>query len=262
MALMVAVLAPALVLVLEHNLLHLAALYAIGVVGAIMLNVGTCAFNFNLPLKRWERVLLFSAAVVLLLIELTIAFQKRHALFFALTVLGTGLLLRFFAKKVVPPAVPEEVLAVNVLTVSEAKEIAPLYQSSSMVALKALNLNLLEEAYLRMKARGENSIYLIYVEESPVTRDLPIELEPSHQSVELLGRAQKEMEAKGITALPLWRLGEDPGKLIADAARELGVTTVMVGTTKRSALTNLLRGDVFRTLTKSLPSDCHLVISG
>ena len=77
-----------------------------------------------------------------------------------------------------------------------------------------------------------------------------------------LRNAQKEMELKGITAVPIWRFGVDPGKLIADAARELGVATVLIGTTKRSALTNLLRGDVLRTLARNLPQDCHLVISG
>ena len=70
------------------------------------------------------------------------------------------------------------------------------------------------------------------------------------------------MEARGITAVPIWRLGENAGKLIADAARELEVTTVMIGATKRSALENLLRGDVFRTLAKNLPPECHLIISG
>ena len=148
------------------------------------------------------------------------------------------------------------------MTVSEAKEITPLYQSSSLVALKTLNLHLLEEAALRVKAMGENSIYLAYVEESPPSMDLPTELTPSAQSLELLNHAQKDMEAKGITAVPIWRLGEDPGKLIADTARELDVNAVMIGVTKRSALTNLLRGDVLRTLAKGLPSKCHLVISG
>ena len=150
----------------------------------------------------------------------------------------------------------------NVLTVAEAKEIAPLYQSSSLVAFKSVNPFLLEEAAMRVKAKGENSIYLTYVEESPPSRDLPTELEPSVKSLELLGQAQKEMEAKGITAVPIWRLGENPGKLIADAARELGVSTVMIGTTRRSALINLVRGDVLRTLAKNLPNECHLIISG
>ena len=120
----------------------------------------------------------------------------------------------------------------------------------------------MSEAALRAKARHENAVYLIYVEESPGTRELPAELEPSRQSLEVFGQALKEMETQGVTAVPIWRVGEDPGKLIADAAKELGVNTVMIGTTRRSALVRLLRGDVFLTLSNTLPKECHLVISG
>lgn len=262
LALIIAVLVPSLVLLAEHDLLGLASLYAIGVVGAITMNLGATATDFKLALKKWERTLLFTAMIVLLFIEVTIAIEKQNALFFALSVLGVGLALRAITKAIVPIPVPEEVASINVLTVSEAKEIEALYKSSSMMALKSINPFLLEEASMRVKSKGENSIYVVYVEESPPVRELPAELEPSPQSLELLGQAQKEMEARGITAVPVWRLGDDPGKLIADAARELDVKTVMIGTTKRSALTNLLRGDVFRTLAKNLPGDCHLVISG
>ena len=262
LALVIAVSIPVLVLVVEHDLLRLASLYAIGVVGAITLNLGATATNFKVQLKSRERALLFIATLILAFIELTIAFQKHHALIFALSILGTGLTLRFIAKAAVPVPIPEEVLSVNVLTVAEAKEIAPLYQSSSMVAIKNVNPFLLEEAAMRVKAKGENSVYLTYVEETPPSRDLPSEIEPSVQSLEVLGQAQKEMEAKGITAVPIWRFGDDAGKLIADAARTLDVKTVMIGTTKRSALTNLFRGDVFRTLARNLPNECHLVISG
>jgi len=262
LALIIAVSIPLLVLIIEHDLIRLASLYAIGVVGAITLNLGATATNFKIQLKKQERILLFVSTVILAFIELTIAFQKHHALIFALTILGTGLALRFIAKAAVPVPIPEGVLSVNVLTVSEAKEIAPLYQSSSLVALKSVNPFLLDEAAMRVKAKGENSIYLVYVEESPPTRELPQEIEPSTKSLEILGQAQSEMEARGITAVPVWRIGDNPGKLIADAARQLEVKTVMMGTTKRSALTNLLRGDVFRALARNLPHECHLVISG
>ena len=49
--------------------------------------------------------------------------------------------------------------------------------------------------------------------------------------------------------------------MIARAAKELEVNTVMIGTTKRSALVSLLRGDVLRTLATHLPKNCHLIIS-
>ncbi len=261
LALIVATAIPILVLTFEHDLVRLASLYAIGVVGAITLNLGTTATNPQLSLKRHERILLFAVAVLLLFIEITIAIQKHNALIFAVTILGGGLALRAIAKAVAPAPLPEMVEAVNVLTVSEAKEITALYRSSSLVALKTLNLYLLEEAALRVKAKGENSIYLVYVEESPPTRELPTELEPSAYSLELLGKAQQEMERRGITAVPIWRMSAEAGKSIAGAAQELGVNTVMIGTTKRSALINLIRGDVLRTLARNLPKDCHLVIS-
>ena len=72
----------------------------------------------------------------------------------------------------------------------------------------------------------------------------------------------EELDKKGITAVPIWQLGQNPGKMIATAARELGVKTVMIGTTRRSALVNLLRGNIFRTLAHHLPKHCRLVISG
>ena len=260
--LIIATAVPALVLVIEHDIVRLASFYAIGVVGAITLNLGSCALNKHIQIKRSERLLLGFSAAILLFIEITIAFEKHNALFFALTVLSIGLTLRFIAKTFVAAPVAVSLMELEVLTVSEAKEIAPLYRSSSLVALKTLNLNLLDETALRIKALGENSVYISYVEETPPARDLPIDIEPSVESLKLLSDALQEMEKRGITAVPLWQFGENPGKMIALAAKDLGVKTVMIGTTQRSALVNLLRGDVLRNLARNLPRDCHLVISG
>lgn len=57
------------------------------------------------------------------------------------------------------------------------------------------------------------------------------------------------------------QFGENPGRLIARAATELSVNTVMIGTTRRSALVSLLRGDVLRNLSTNLPKNCHLLIT-
>lgn len=262
LALIVATLVPVIVLMVEKDIVHLAALYAIGVVGAIALNLATSATNRTIRLKVWERTLLGVGAVITLLIEITIAVEKQNALFFVLTILGAGLLLRYAAKKIVPVPMPALALNVNVLTVAEAKELVSLYKSSMLVALKSLNAALIEEAALHVKARGENSVYLNYVEETPLTPELPTELEPSRESLELLSKAQEEMEKHGITAVPIWQVGDNPGRLIARAAHDLDVKSVAIGATKRSALINLLRGDVLRTLAHSLHKSCHLLIVG
>lgn len=262
LALIVATAVPIIVLILEKDIVHLAALYAIGVVGAITLNLGTCATNFKIRLKSWERTVLTVGAFIAIFIELTIAIEKRDALLFVLTILGTGLVLRFLAKKAIPVVVPELVPTVNVLTVAEAKELASLYKSTAIVALKSLNIALLEEAALHVKAKGENTVYLNYVEEIPPSPELPTEMEPSRESLDLLAQAQGAMEKHGITAVPIWQVGDNPGRMIANAAKELDINTVVIGTTKRSALINLLRGDVLRSLARNLPQACHLLIVG
>ena len=261
LALIVAATAPCIVLLFEHDLVKLAALYAIGVIGAITLNLGSSATNFGLQLKRRERVLLFAGSIILFFIELTIAYQKRHALIFASSVVVTGLVLRFAAKKFAPVRVELAVPSVEVLTVSEAKEIAALYRSSSMVAIRNLNEHLLDEAALRVKAMGESSIYIDYVEEAPVSTELT-EIEPSKESLDLLHQAMQFMEKKGINAIPIWQIGDSAGRLISSAAKELGVDTVLIGATRRSGLIRILRGDVFRMLTRHLPHECHLAIIG
>ncbi len=262
LALIVATAVPAFVLVIEHDLVRLAALYAIGVVGAITINLGSCATNFKILLKTWERALLFFATIILFFIEITIAYEKRSALIFASTVLIVGFSLRFMAKRFA--GVPGAVLVpeINVLTVSEAKALASLYHGSSLVALRQINPLLLDEAALRVKAKGESTIYLSFVEAMPDFSELPEEVEPSKESIDLLANAQREMEKRGITAVPVWQAGEDAGKLIAMAANELNVETVYIGATKRSGLMKLMRQDVLHSLARRLDPKRHLLISG
>ena len=261
-ALIVATAIPALVLVIEHNLVRLAALYAIGVVGAITINLGSCATNFKLMMKTWERALLFFSSVILFFVEITIAYEKKSALIFATTVLIVGFSLRFMAKRFADAPGPAFIPGINVLTVSEAKALAALYHGSSLVALRQINPLLLDEAALRVKARGENSVYLSYVEPMPDFTELPEEVEPSKESIELLAHGQREMEKRGITAVPVWQAGEDAGKLIAMAANELDVETVFIGATQRSGLMRLLSQNVLRSLAHRLDRRRHLLICG
>ena len=262
LSLIVATLVPALVLVIEHDMVRLAALYAIGVVGAITLNLGTCATNFGIQLKRRERILLILVSLFMFFVELTIAVQKHNALYFASTIVVLGFALRYAAKTFFPVPLPGVIPSASVLTVSEAKEIVPLYHGSALVALRGFNPHILNDAALRAKALGENAVYLSYVEEVPPLTELPEELTPSSESLELLAKAEQEIEKSGLTVVPVWQVGSNPGKMIAHAARELGINTVMIGTTKRSALVSLMRGDVLRNLSTQLPKNCRILING
>ncbi len=260
--LLVATAAPVVVLAMDHDIRHLAALYAIGVVGAITINLGACFSNSNLNIKWHERVALGAAAAVMFLIELTIIYQKPNAVVFAGCILTAGLSARAvgqWAEKRRPVVVPE-VLGINVLTIEEARDLMPLYKGSTLVAIKAVSATLIEEAVVHARGKGEKVVYVLYVEEKPPGWAYPTEVEPSKDAVSVLNEAVQAFEQKVVTAVPLWTLGDNAGGLIVKTAKDLNLDTVMIGSTKRGALERLLRGEVLKNITEQLPQEKHLII--
>lgn len=260
--LFVAVCAPVLVLLVEHDVTHLAALYAIGVVGAITLNIGACFTNRQLGLKKSERLLLGVAAVIMVLIELTIIYEKHNAVIFASIVLAIGLTARTAAKwlearRVLAP----ELLALNVLSLEEAKDLMPLYKGSTLVPMKSFNESIVEKAAHHLEKTKEQVVYTLFVEEKPPGWAFPTEVEPSIKAVQILKQAVEEFEKKGITAVPLWNFGDDPAAIIVKTSNELNLNTVMIGATKRGTLERILRGEVLSSITHQLPQDKELIIA-
>ncbi len=261
MGLLVATAAPILVLLLEHDVTHLAALYAIGVVGAITINLAASCSNSELGLKAPERLVLLAAAVIMIAVEVTIIYQKHNAVIFVLCVLAAGLSARAIAKRVEAARVTApEVLGINVLSLEEARDLMPLYKGSTLVALKTATASLIDEAVTHVRGKEEEVVYTLFVEEKPPGWAYPTEVEPSKQAVAVLNQASQEFEKRGITAVPLWNLGEDPGMLIVKTAKELNLDTVMIGATKRTAIERLLRGEVLKTISEQLPQEKHLLI--
>ena len=97
--LLIAVGLPAIVLLTARSFEGLAGLYAIGVVGAITVNLGSCAMNRTIGFTWYDRVLFGITFVILLWVELTLAHTKPDALFFVVCVLGVGLALRAYTQK-------------------------------------------------------------------------------------------------------------------------------------------------------------------
>lgn len=252
---------PILVLLLQHSIEQLAALYAIGVVGAITMNLGACSMNDRISIKHSERVILVAVAIVMFFVELTIMVEKHNAVIFAFSVLAVGLIARSAhqfaeARRVVVPAV----LGINVLTLEEARDLMPLYKGSTLVALKGVNASLLDEAAVHAKGKGDKAVYALVIEEKPPGWAYPTEVEPSIESVKTLTEVSRLLEEKGLTCVPLWNLGDDPGLIIVKTARDLELDTVMIGATRRGALERMLRGEVLKTITEQLPQEKHLLI--
>ena len=142
--------------------------------------------------------------------------------------------------------------AVDILTLGEALDCKPMYASTTMVAMRAPNLRLFQEAAARARGKGETAVYLLFVDEVPGLF-FPPKTGPSREARQVLATSAEFFKRAGLVAVPLWRMAHDAGASVAGAARRLGVDAVMVGTSQRNAVWHLLRGSVLKSLVKDLP---------
>lgn len=266
MGLITATLIPAVVLFLtgpETELL--AGLYAIGVVGAITINIGACATNRELDLKRWERSLLFGVGALVALIEITIAIEKPLALLFAASVLAAGLLARYVAKRVplpVPVAVTESALAFE----AQQKVSIPANMPRLLVPTRG-NPKLFKFAVSYAKDKGAALFVLFVREVSLAFRERggtagrgTMALADDKEAKAIFAEAKKLCDDAGVPMVPLYAVHDSPAELILDHAATLGADAVLMGVSKRGSLWKTLRGDVLQEVIEYLPSSIPLLI--
>jgi amino acid transporter/nucleotide-binding universal stress UspA family protein len=267
--LIVAVAIPILVLAVTRQFEGLAGLYAIGVVGAISVNLGACTFNKRLGLRVYEHLIMGGTFLILALVELTIAKTKPDALFFAVCVLGIGLGFRTYSHKL---------SGLKTLTVTRkvAEMVTPDLVSSVqtrleeghkiMVAARGITGVLgfaLDEAQLR-----NATLYVLYVKEIAVfyARGPTVPGRPKWQddpeAAAIMSTMLKLGAERGVCVLPLYAVSEDAATTILDLAATLGIDFLVIGASQRTAMTKLLRGSVATNVAAQLPDSIHLLIFG
>ncbi|MFL6553931.1 MAG: amino acid permease [Chthoniobacterales bacterium] len=267
--LIVAVAIPILVLAIMKQFEALAGLYAIGVVGAISVNLGACTFNKKLGLRMYERLIMGATFVVLSLVELTIAKTKPDALFFAVCVLGVGLGFRTYSHQIaglktltvtrkVAEMVTPDLAATMQTRLQEGHKI--------MVAARGLTPVLtfaMDEAQLRSA-----TLYVLYVKEIAVfyARGPTMVGRPKWQddpeAAAIMSTMVKLGAERGICVLPLYAVSEDTASTILDLSATMGADYLIIGASQRTAMAKLLRGSVATNVAAQLPDSIHLLIFG
>ncbi len=67
---------------------------------------------------------------------------------------------------------------------------------------------------------------------------------------------------RDIPVMPVYAVSDDPAATILDLAATIGVDFLMLGTSHRLTLTNLLRGNVVTNIAAQLPDTIRLIIYG
>jgi amino acid transporter/nucleotide-binding universal stress UspA family protein len=247
--------------------IHLMELYAIGVVGAITVNLGSCIFNKKLGLAWNERAVMIFTALILLAVELTLAKTKPNALFFIICILLSGFALRALAQRGV--VTPSGELPLPTETTSTQAPPPPRPQQTQvqaiMVAARGWTPVLhfaLEEARLRGAI-----LYVLYVRLVSVSMPSPAAQEPAkwqndRPAAEIMHGMKDLATAASVRMLPVYAVSDDVANSVLDLSATLGIDLLILGTPQRGGLAALLRGDVVTEVAKHLPDTIQLLIHG
>jgi amino acid transporter len=256
--LITATILPVVVLNIDDKVEGLAALYAIGVVGAIAINLGSCAFAKSIDLKKYERITMKATFLVLAAVWITIALSKLYALLFVAIVLGFGLALREITTRHrhAPPAAPK---LATVVPITPALGSPPEFLGQFiLVAARGWTPALqfaLEESRVR-----DAQLLVLYIREVAVNIDMGSNWQDDPDAKVLFTRL--ETEARSLKLNKLYSVSDSPADTIIDIAATFGVDSVVLGGSRRATLVNLLKGNVVARVAANLPESMHLIVIG
>ncbi len=268
--LVIAVGLPFLLTLVTDDLDSLADMYAIGVVGAIAVNLGSCWYNKKLGLNWYERSVMGVTFLMLCAVEVTIAKTKPAALFFAVFVVGIGFALRAYSMKraglqtitlkreLAEAVVPErwESLRINLKS-----------EQSIMVAARGITRVLrfaLEEARLR-----KGPLYVLYVKEVAVAvpggatsgTERP-RWQEDRKAAEIMYGMLELARDLDVQVIPVYSVSDNPAVSILDLSATLGIDILILGASQRQTLASLLKGNIVTEVAKDLPDNIELLIHG
>ena len=266
--LLVATILPIILVILSDDLDSLADMYAIGVVGAITVNLGSSCFNKRLKLNWREFTIMVATFAVLFAIEITIAKTKPAALFFATCVLLLGFGLRWYAMKRagIETVMLTKEMAAALVPPERLENLRPNFAPGQSILVAARGFTpvlrfALEEARLR-----QGSLYVVYVKQLAVNLPGPLadrerpRWQTDRQAAEIMYGMFDLAQNSGVKVLPVYAVSENPAITIIDIAATLGVDMLMLGAPHRSSMVKLLRGDIVAEVARNLPENIQLII--
>lgn len=234
----------------------LAALYAIGFVGAIAANLGSTSTDFNLGLKKRERILMFFTFLIMSAVEITLFIDKPHARNYAVYVILIGLFLRALASEFklrkmlsVSPKIEPAVFKTEVEETPQ-----PCILCVASFPGRAVNL-----AIEKSKKRNI-PLHVLFVREQNVIGDLDVlrTSEKDREAARLFSFVEKRTDA--ALTHTYFVVSDSKPDIIAAYVMRLEATEVFISSSQKGHLIQMLKGDTIRTLTRLIPPDVHLYV--
>lgn len=262
--LIVATSIPILLVVLVKDMGGLADLYAVGVVGAIATNLGASSTDRKLALGPWERALMLFTFVIMLGIEISLLVEKPAARVFATSVLVIGLILRGIAAEYSQRAKAAQAAQaatsaspptpITTFTYKTQEATGPPIMCAIRGAGKTLDFA------LDISRQTHSPLYLLFVRNLPVLteQDYKRKWQEDEEAREIFLKAKSK--AEGHPVFPCYAVSDAVAQTIVDITATMGASYLILGAPERGGLINLLRGNIIRDISDSLPEDIRLLV--
>ncbi|MDB5332828.1 MAG: amino acid permease [Phycisphaerales bacterium] len=249
---------PILILLFSHDVEHLADLYAIGVVGAVAINVTLCALHPRLH-RLWRKIPMFLLGLLLLAIWVTLAFTKIHALIFVSVVMAVGLGARALTKLLQARRGERP----SLLRQAIHEQLTPDALSRPKLLLCTYGSDALAPVALAEARRTNSTLMVCFVRQVTLSyrhqgRRLTIDTDAA--ALRTFSRFLDHAHGTGVPVLPVYDMGPDAAELIAENAAIYGCGRVLIGSSRHGALYHLIKGHFQTRLEALLPEDIKVEV--
>ncbi|MDB5357368.1 MAG: amino acid permease [Phycisphaerales bacterium] len=251
---------PILILIISHDVEHLADLYAIGVVGAIAINVTLCAVHPRLH-RLTRKIPMFLLGMLLLAIWITLAFTKIHALIFVSVVMAVGLSARALTKWLKARRAERPSLLRQAIN----EQLTPDAMARPKLLLGTYGSDVLAPAALAEAKRTNSTLVVCFIRQIALSykhegRRLTIDTDVA--ALRTFSRFLDHAHATGVPILPVYDMGPDAAELMAETAAIYGCGRILIGTSRQGALYHLIKGHFQTRLEAMLPEDIKVEVIG
>lgn len=239
-----------LVLVVE-DVAGLAALYAIGFVGAIATNLGSTSTDFSLGLNKKERTLMFFSFLIMLAIEITLFIDKPAARTYALAVIAAGLILRGLSREY------------SERKISMSKKMPSLHVAKgppTSILCTSRKIDKALQTALERSKKDQRHLNILYVREQTVISEVDLlktwKDDPDAVAIHDYAVATGNKELLNF----YYSVSDSPADIIAAYAMRLEVKELYLDMPHHGKLYTFIQGNFIDELRQNIPEDVEIIL--
>ncbi|MBC7784701.1 MAG: amino acid permease [Burkholderiales bacterium] len=244
---------PIVVLIFVNNVEGLSHLYAIGIVGAVAINCVICSFHARLR-RYWRRSFMLMIGVLLSVIWITIAIDKTNATIFVGIVLVLGFGLRFATKHLSGRRAKPSLLRQAFLD-----QLTPEAMLKPRILMATAGGSQLAEAACEQAQKEDSALVVAFVREVALNYKvegaarMTLDNDPAAQAlyVDFLEAGHRH----NVPIIPAYDTGTNAPEMLAELAALNGVSKLIIGTSRRGTLHQIIKGSFQRKLESLLGPD-------